>query len=44
MTAEVMSVIAEAFIAMIPTACFIGICTRVGRMLVRVCSGGEELL
>lgn len=40
----VMEAIAKAFIEMLPAACFIGICTRLGRMLVRVCSGGSELL
>lgn len=40
----IIGAIAQAFVEMLPIACFIGICTRLGRVLVRVCSGGSELL
>lgn len=44
MSGALVGVLVGAFTEMIPVACFIGICTRFGRMLVRVCSGGSELL
>ena len=38
----IVSVIASAFVYMIPIAAFIGICTRIGRMIVRAFSGKED--
>ena len=38
----IVSAIASAFVYMIPIAAFIGICTRIGRMIVRAFSGKED--